>query len=1069
MKSKAYFLLYLFLLSLKHLSAQVPVVEWYRIYGGIKGEYAYSIAPTKDGGYIVSGFTEGNDNADIMGYHGNALLQDYWVTKLNNEGEMEWQKCLGGMSMETGAFIKETADGGFIAAGSSASVDCMVTGNHGGLDFWVVKLTTTGDIVWQKSLGGNKSEYAWSIISTTDGGYIIAGDTESATGDVSGNHGQRDFWVVKIDALGNILWQKCLGGSGDETAYSVTETPDGGCVAAGYTESSDGDVSGNHGKRDFWIVKLSGTGNLQWQKCLGGTESEQAWSVKHTKNGGIIIAGYSASNDGDVSGNHQALGKFSDIWVVKLDINGILEWQKCYGGQYNETGYYIQEAPDGGYIICGDAESANGDLTCNEGITDMWALKISETGILQWQKSFGGSYYDQAFCIEPTTDGGCIVAGNTCSQNLDGYHINPNSIGSCADFFILKLSPPQTTTPAPVVKINPSSASVCPNRNAVFTAITKYAGLRPTYQWKKNGVVDGNNSTIYTAAGLQDNDVVSCTIISSSECGNSGMVATDNIVIKVNTSPPVQFVQIGASQTVLCNCSTIIFTANVCNAGASPLYKWKVNGVAAGRNANIFQSSTLKSGDVITCEYADNLTCVANGFIVSNAVTISSGTIAPSVTVTAAKSIICSGEEVQFTATPVNAGINPSYQWKVNSVNTGSNQPVFKTNTLNNNDTVSCIITGDPSFTCSSVINATSNKVVIAVTQKTSPVITVNSSATSICNGTTVTFTAKATNAGNNPTWQWKVNGINAGNNDSVFISNTLNNGDKVTCEVTIDASYTCSNSNSSTSNIIEMEVTAGTAATISIATLNNPVCEGKPVSFQAIVTNAGINPFYSWKVNNISAGNNSDLFSSASLKNGDQVSCTLTPGSGGCSSTPVLSNNIIMNIYTLPVISITPFDTLVAYNSQVHFQTVVSEPPINFNWFPPQFLENSSILSPLTIPLTDNRSFTLQVVNSNGCEAEKKVNVFIYQPLRMPNAFTPNADGLNDVFAIPANVNLHLIEFSVYNRWGQTVFTTNTITKGWDGTFEGKPALPGLYTYFIKGFNEQGVIQYKGTVLLIL
>lgn len=1053
---------------LQSVTAQSPAIEWHRLYGGSYGEYAFSIVPTNDGGYIVSGVTEGTDNGDVMGYHGNFNIQDYWVIKLNKDGKMEWQKSLGGTYAEVGAFIKQTPDGGYIAVGSSASVDCMVTGNHGGLDYWMVKLTATGELVWQKSFGGSKNEYAWSFTSTADGGYIIAGDTESNNGDVSGNHGDRDFWIVKVDATGNLLWQKCLGGSLGETAYSVTATPDGGCVASGVTESTDGDVSGNHGKTDYWVVKLSATGNLQWQTCLGGSEYDESRSVIYTANGGILVAGSSGSNNGDVSGNHQiAAQKPLDIWLVKLNLSGAVEWQKCYGGYLSEMAYNVRETT-GGYLVCGDAQSSDGDVSCNEGQTDMWLFKISNTGVLQWQKSFGGDYFDKANCVEPTADGGCIVAGSSCSSDLDGLHINYSGNGTCTDFWIVKLSSAQAAPPAPVVKIDPASATICSGKNAVFRADATYAGLRPEYYWTKNGGAVGGNSPTYTTTGLLNNDVIACTVVSSSECGNARQFAKDAVTINVNNNPAQQTVQISASQTVLCSCSTVRFTATVTNAGASAIYKWKLNGVPAGRNAAIFESSSLKGGDVIICEYTDNLTCSSSGFIVSNAVTMTSGTISPTVSIIASRNSICSGEQVQFTATPVNAGLNPTYQWKINGVNDGSNQAVFTTGTLKTNDTVSCVITGDPSFTCSNALTAVSNKLLITVQPKTNPAITISSPVSSICKGTAVSFTATTAFAGNKPSYRWMINGMTTGNNDSVLTSSLFNNGDVISCELVVDAAYSCTNSSSATSNSITMEVLTGAPASVRITALNNTVCEGTRASFRAIASNAGSNPLYAWKVNGQPAGSNRDTFSITTLKNGDEVSCILTPGAGGCSASPVSSNSLVMTISPLPVINITPVDTLVMLNSQVRFQTLTSEPPAGFSWYPAQQLVDASMLSPQTIPLTDNSIFTLRVTNANGCEAEKKVNVFIYQSLLMPNAFTPNADGLNDVFAIPANVRLQLSEFVIYNRWGQVVFMSRHIAKGWDGTIQGKQADQGLYMYSIKGTNEQGAVRVKGTVLLL-
>ena len=187
-----------FLCTVHCLHAQKPVVMWQKCLGGNNGDYGYSIEPTTDGGYIAAGNTEGTDNGDIMGYHGNlSIVGDIWVVKTDNTGNIQWQKCLGGNFFETGAFIHQTADGGYILAGTSVSADCSFIGNHGGADYLVVKLNSKGDVVWQKLYGGSMNEYAWSLSIAPDGGYIVAGETESSNGDVTVNHGIRDYWVIK--------------------------------------------------------------------------------------------------------------------------------------------------------------------------------------------------------------------------------------------------------------------------------------------------------------------------------------------------------------------------------------------------------------------------------------------------------------------------------------------------------------------------------------------------------------------------------------------------------------------------------------------------------------------------------------------------------------------------------------------------------------------------------------------------------------------------------------------------------------------------------------------------------
>jgi hypothetical protein len=280
---------------------------------------------------------------------------------------------LGGSSDEWASSIQQTFDGGYIVAGYTYSNDGDVSGNHGNRDGWVVKLDASGSLLWQKCLGGNSSDWARSIQQTSDGGYIVAGETHSNDGDVSGHHGNGDGWVVKLDASGNLLWQKCLGGSSYDSVSSIQQTSDGGYIVAGSTYSNDGDVSGNHGNDDSWVVKLDASGNLLWQKCLGGSNWDYAESIQQTSDGGYIVAGITFSNDGDVSGYHGE----GDGWIVKLDASGNLLWQKCLGGSYREWAYSIQQTSDGGYIVAGYTNSNDGDVSGNHGGEDGWVVKLA--------------------------------------------------------------------------------------------------------------------------------------------------------------------------------------------------------------------------------------------------------------------------------------------------------------------------------------------------------------------------------------------------------------------------------------------------------------------------------------------------------------------------------------------------------------------------------------------------------------------------------------------------------------------------------------------------------------------
>jgi Secretion system C-terminal sorting domain len=415
---------------------QVPTIQWQKCLGGSALDEALSFQQTADGGYILAGTSTSNDG-DLSGNPRTGY--DYWIVKLDAARNIQWQKSLGGNGTDIAFSVRQTADGGYIAAGQSDSNDGDVSGNHGGYDYWVIKLNSTGNIQWQKSLGGSYTEGAASVQQTVDGGYILAGGSPSIDGDVTGNHGITDFWIVKLDTAGNIQWQESLGGSGnDRTDYdqSIYQTADSGYIVAGYSNSNDGDVSGNHGGYDYWIVKLNSNGNIQWQKSFGGSNDDLATSIKQTTDGGYIVAGYSNSNDGDVSGNH---GGNWDEWVVKLDASGNMQWQKCLGGTHDEIPTSVQQTTDGGYVVAGISTSNDGDVSGNHSsYNDCWVVKLNTLGNIEWQKCLGGTYDEGAASIQQAADGGYVVVGTTSSN--DGDVSGNHATYGTEDFWIVKLS-----------------------------------------------------------------------------------------------------------------------------------------------------------------------------------------------------------------------------------------------------------------------------------------------------------------------------------------------------------------------------------------------------------------------------------------------------------------------------------------------------------------------------------------------------------------------------------------------------------------------------------------------------
>ncbi|MCE3295692.1 MAG: hypothetical protein K0R65_1406 [Crocinitomicaceae bacterium] len=426
------FLLFFSFLASVSFYAQRPSVVWSKSFGGSEFDENPHLVLTSDGGYLLGGSSRSNDG-DVSGNHGQ---NDYWVVKLDSMRNILWQKCFGGTEDENLTSIQQTTDGGYIISGTSFSNNGDVSGNHGNgsPDCWIVKLDSLGNLMWQKSLGGFYNEYASSIIQTNDGGYIFTGSADSYDGDVGSNYGYSDMWVVKLNGAGTIVWENNLGGTQNDSGREIHLTSDGGYIVAGESKSINGNVTGNHGGIDYWIVKLNASGTIVWQKSLGGSDDDFAPSLIETTEGEYIICGFSFSSDGDVS---QALGH-SDNWVVKLDPNGNIVWDRSFGGSSGDSGKCLNKTLDGNYIMASWSQSYDGDVSTDMSSGDIWITKIDPSGNLLWEKSIGGSESDIPTTIYTLATGGYIVSGYSWSTDFD---LDTNYGGQ--DYCILKLNEPR--------------------------------------------------------------------------------------------------------------------------------------------------------------------------------------------------------------------------------------------------------------------------------------------------------------------------------------------------------------------------------------------------------------------------------------------------------------------------------------------------------------------------------------------------------------------------------------------------------------------------------------------------
>lgn len=352
-------------------------LQWSKTYGGSKDDRGQSVIQTTDGGYAIVGYamSDDGDGSNNEGFHDNWILRldangtILWEKSFGFSGHDHSydvvQTTDGGFFFS--GFLDVTSSGG---EGNDGKVNYLA--NHGVGEFWGTKLDANGNLIWRRYFGGTNNDRSYGVVEAKDGGLVLTGASESDDFDIGNPKGSYDFWVVKVSPKGEMLWERSFGGTGIDKAYDIAKTDDNGYVIVGNTFSTDLDVSKNNGESDVWLIKVDDGGNLIWEKTLGGTTFDSANGVKSTMDGGFVIAGNSKSVDGNLTENYGE----NDLWVIKTDAAGNMEYQKALGGSGLDFGFDVVENEDGSIVLVGEYESNDiGDVT-NRGKTDLIVVKI---------------------------------------------------------------------------------------------------------------------------------------------------------------------------------------------------------------------------------------------------------------------------------------------------------------------------------------------------------------------------------------------------------------------------------------------------------------------------------------------------------------------------------------------------------------------------------------------------------------------------------------------------------------------------------------------------------------------
>ncbi|APQ17442.1 hypothetical protein [Maribacter hydrothermalis] len=352
-------------------------LKWNKTYGGSKDDIGQSLAQTSDGGYILTGYAMSSDGdaTNNEGFHDNWILKLNaqgvleWESSYGFSGHDHSYDIIE--ATQGGYFFT-----GFLDITSARADGNTEKGNsltsHGVGEFWGTKIDEDGKVQWRGYFGGTNNDRAHSVVQTNDGGYVMAGFTESNDFDISNTNGSYDFWVVKVDTFGNLLWEQSYGGEGIEVSYDIAKTADNGFVVVGNTFSTNGDILLNHGGSDMWMIKLDEDGNLIWEQTYGGSQFDLAQAVVQSKDGGFLITGNTKSDDKFSTINYGE----NDIWVVKTNSFGTLVWQKSFGGSGLDFGHDLLENADGSIVVIGESTSTDFQTLTSKGKADLILLKI---------------------------------------------------------------------------------------------------------------------------------------------------------------------------------------------------------------------------------------------------------------------------------------------------------------------------------------------------------------------------------------------------------------------------------------------------------------------------------------------------------------------------------------------------------------------------------------------------------------------------------------------------------------------------------------------------------------------
>lgn len=936
-----------------------------------------------DGLVIKSRFHQNSDGT--IGFD----IADHQGTTLRIDPSVLWATYFGGGAIDYVYGAATDNSGNILLAGNSNSTNAIGNGGFqttyggGGNDAYIAKFNTSGDLLWSTYYGGAGDDFGSGCAVDGSGNIYLAGYTTTSTNLASGGFQNtltagttNTAYLAKFTPSGSRIWATYYNGT---AAAAATFPPTGGqpvCTdisgnvyMTGSTNtagiSSSGFQNTLGGGTDAYLVKFDAAGNRIWATYYGGTSGDIGYGCAADANGNIYMAGL-ASSTGMASGGFQnTAGGSNDAFLAKFDASGNRLWATYYGNTGAETGYACTSEANGNVYMTGSTNSTTGIASGGVqntagGSTDGFIVKFNANGTRSWATYYGGTGSDQfRGCTGDAT--GCIyfsgISGSTAGISSNGFQ---NTSGGGNDAMLLKLDSAGNRIWASYYGgTGTDNGFTCAAGASDFVYLAGYTNTA-------TGIILPGTYQPTFGAGTYDGFLV--------KIGNIGLFTSPTISTPIcaGATINVPYTKFGPHN------SGNVFTAQLSNASGSfvsPVNIGTRTDTAAGTII-----ATIPAGTPAGTGYRIRVISSSPALVAPNNgtdLTISAGTTVPVVTITVSPNdTICAGTPVTFTATPVNGGTNPTYQWYKGTTQVGTNSPTYTDNGIVNNNVISVVMISNES--CTTVPTDTSNFITMTVNTAVTPVVTIAANpGNTICPGTSVTFTATPTSGGTpQPDYSWYLNNTLVGTNSTTYTNPSLGNNDVIYAIMTTHA--LCPATPTDTSNMITMSVTTNVTPVVTISVSpNDTVCAGTAVTFTATPTNGGTNPDYQWYRNNVLVGTNSSTYTNSALTNNDAIYVIMT-SHANCVAVPTDTSNIITMTIKPSVtpsvsISISPNDTICAGTSV----TFTANPSNGgtYEWFngSTSLGNNNPVYTSST--LTSGNAISVKMTSNLDCASPNPVN----------------------------------------------------------------------------------------------